>query len=103
MSQVFPYKSDIVITTFPMQADCLAEEVRNLGYAVQHQSMTEVEINGYFDECLRLNMYLRTAGRVLWQIQRFRAHTANDLYKRVKAIEWEKYIPLDGYFPLPHM
>ena len=100
MSQVFPYKSDIVITTFPLQADALATEVRNLGYAVQHQSMTEVEINGHFDECLRLNMYLRTAGRVLWQIQRFRANTANDLYKRVKAIEWENFIPIDGYFTI---
>ena len=100
MSQVFPYKSDIVITCFPKQSEWLAKEVRDLGYAVTHQSISEVEINGYFDECLRLNMYLRTAGRVLWQIQRFRANTANDLYKRIKSIEWEKYIPVDGYFSI---
>ena len=69
-------------------------------YAVTNQSISEVETNGYFDECLRLNMYLRTASRVLWQIQRFRANTANDLYKKVKAIEWEKYISVDGYFSI---
>jgi putative N6-adenine-specific DNA methylase len=49
MSQVFPYKSDIVITCFPKQSEWLAKEVRDLGYAVTHQSISEVEINGYFD------------------------------------------------------
>ena len=86
MSSVFPYKTSIVIITFPKLAPWLAKEVEALGYEIVNTSPTEVEINGYMDDCMRLNMYLRTAGRVLFQIQRFRANDANALYKRIKAI-----------------
>ena len=43
-------------------------------------------------------MFLRTAGRVLFQLQRFRANTADDLYKKIKAIPWENYLHVNGYF-----
>ncbi|OEK01865.1 RNA methyltransferase [Roseivirga sp. 4D4] len=98
MSSVFPYKSAIVITCFPKQSEWLAKEVEALDYEVTSKSISEVEISGYMDDCLRLNMYLRTAGRVLFQLQRFRANTANDLYKRVKSIPWENYLHNDSYF-----
>ena len=98
MSAVFPYKSSIVITCFPQQTEWLAKEVEALGYEVKSSHVTEVETEGYIDGCLRLNMYLRTAGRVLFQLQRFNAHTADDLYKRIKSIPWEKYLHNDGYF-----
>lgn len=98
MSAVFPYKSSIVITTFPQQSQWLAQEVESLGYEVKSSHISEVETEGYMNDCLRLNMYLRTAGRVLFQIQRFNAHTADDLYKRITAIPWEKYLHNDGYF-----
>lgn len=98
MSTVFPYKSSIVITTFPKLASWLAKEVESMGYEIVNTSVTEVEIEGYMDDCMRLNMYLRTAGRVLFQIQRFRANNPNELYKRVKAIPWEKYLDNEGYF-----
>ena len=98
MSSVFPYKSSIVITCFPRQSAWLAREVEALGYEVVHTNVSEVEINGYMDDCLRLNMYLRTAGRVLFQLQRFRARDAKELYKRIKSIPWENYLHIDGYF-----
>lgn len=98
MSSVFPYKSAIVITCFPKQSEWLAKEVEALDYEVVSQSISEVEISGYMDDCLRLNMYLRTAGRVLFQLQRFRANTADDLYKRIKSIPWENYLHNDSYF-----
>lgn len=98
MSSVFPYKSAIVVTCFPKQSDWLAQELESLGYEVKSRSISEVEVEGYMDDCLRLNLYLRTAGRVLFQLQRFRANTANDLYKRIKAIPWENYLSNDGYF-----
>ncbi len=98
MSSVFPYKSAIVITCFPKQSEWLAKEVEALDYEVVGKSISEVEISGYMDDCLRLNMYLRTAGRVLFQLQRFRANTANDLYKRIKSIPWENYLHNDSYF-----
>lgn len=98
MSVVFPYKTAIVVTCFPMQSEWLAKEITALNYEVKSSSITEVEIEGYMDDCLRLNMYLRTANRVLFQIQRFNANNANELYKRIKSIPWEKYLDNDGYF-----
>lgn len=100
MSSVFPYKSAIVVTCFPQQSPWLAKEMEALDYEVQSSSITEVEISGYMDDCLRLNMYLRTANRVLFQIQRFRAVNANELYKKIKDIPWEKYLDNDGYISI---
>lgn len=98
MSSVFPYKSSIVITCFPKQSPWLAKEVEAMGYTVESTSISEVEISGYMDDCLRLNMYLRTAGRVLFQIQRFKAVDADEMYKRIKSIPWENFLDNDGYF-----
>ncbi|MCE7991601.1 MAG: class I SAM-dependent RNA methyltransferase [Roseivirga sp.] len=100
MSSVFPYKSAIVVTCFPKQSPWLAKEVEGLGYTVDSTSVSEVEISGYMDDCMRLNMYLRTAGRVLYQIQRFKAKDAKELYNRIKSIPWEKYLDNDGYFSI---
>ena len=100
MSSAFPYKSSIVITTFPKLAPWLAKEVEALDYNIEHTSATEVELSGYMDDCMRLNMFLRTAGRVLFQIQRFRAADPKELYKRIKAIPWEKYLDNEGYFSI---
>ncbi len=98
MSAVFPFPTQIVITCFPKQSPWLAKEVESLGYTVESKNVSEVEIKGFMDDCLRLNMYLRTAGRVLFQVSRFRANNANDLYKKILGIPWEKYLKKDGYF-----
>ncbi len=98
MSAVFPYPSQIVITCFPKQSPWLAKEVEELGFTVESQSVSEVEFKGFMDDCLRLNMYLRTAGRVLFQLSRFRANNADELYKKIIEIPWEKYLKKDGYF-----
>ena len=98
MSKVFPYKSQIVVTCFPKQSPWLAKEIEGLGYEVERSSISEVEFKGYFDDCLRLNMYLRTAGRVLFQLQRFRAKDVKELYNKVYSVPWESYLHKDGYF-----
>jgi len=97
MSTVFPYKSSIVITTFPKLAPWLAKEVEAMDYDIVNTSATEVEISGYMNDCMRLNMFLRTAGRVLFQVQRFRAANPKELYSRIKSIPWEKYLDNEGY------
>ena len=97
MSAVFPYPSQIVITCFPRQSPWLAQEVEALGFKVDSTSITEVEVSGFIDDCLKLNMFLRTAGRVLFQVKRFRAQNADDLYRELSKIPWEDYIHNDGF------
>lgn len=100
MSAVFPYKSAIVVTCFPQQSEWLAKEIEGLDYEVKSSAISEVETEGYMDDCMRLNMYLRTGSRVLFQIQRFNANTADELYKRIKNIPWENFLDNDGYFSI---
>ncbi|WP_420387753.1 THUMP domain-containing class I SAM-dependent RNA methyltransferase [Roseivirga sp.] len=100
MSAVFPYKSAIVVTCFPQQSPWVAQELEALGFDIKSSAISEVETEGYMDDCLRLNMQLRTASRVLFQIQRFKANNADELYKRIKAIPWENYLDNDGYFSI---
>lgn len=98
MSAIFPYPSQIVITCFPKQSPWLSQEVEALGFKVENTSITEVEVNGFIDDCLKLNMFLRTAGRVLFQIRRFRANNADELYKQLSKIPWEEYMYSDRQF-----
>lgn len=43
----------------------------------------------------RSNLESRIASRVLWQVDRFRYRTENDVYARVKAIDWPSHFTVD--------
>ena len=43
-------------------------------------------------ELYKANLWLRTALRVLKPVERFEAFSADDLYDKVKAIDWTKYV-----------
>jgi len=49
-------------------------------------------------DAMRLNMQLRTAHRVLYQLQTFSANQPDELYQAIYNYPWENQIPLDGYF-----
>lgn len=78
----------------------VANEVKALGY-------TNVEVeNGkviYETDSLglvRSNLWLRTADRVKLVVGEFQATSYDQLFEQTKALEWEKYIPEDGEFPV---
>uniref|UniRef100_UPI002409CDED THUMP domain-containing class I SAM-dependent RNA methyltransferase n=1 Tax=Gracilibacillus dipsosauri TaxID=178340 RepID=UPI002409CDED len=78
----------------------VANEVKALGY-------TNVEVeNGkviYETDSLglvRSNLWLRTADRVKLVVGEFQATTYDQLFEQTRALEWEKYIPEDGEFPV---
>lgn len=98
MKKVFPYKSAIVVTCFPQQSQWVARELEAMNFPIVQQNISEVETEGYMDDCYALNLNLRTASRVLFQLQRFRATNADELYAKIKAIPWENYMNNDGYF-----
>jgi len=47
---------------------------------------------------MKLNLYLRSAHRVLFHLKSFKAAGPDEMYAEVKKIEWENYIEKDGYF-----
>ena len=78
----------------------LSRELLNLGYKIESANKFDVSIKGTFEDCLFLNMHLRTAHRVLFLISDFKANGPDALYKNVKAIPWEKYLYADGYMSI---
>ena len=55
-------------------------------------------VHGTIKDCMRLNLWVRTGHRVLFELKRFRAIDADELYKAVYTIPWEDYIARYGYF-----
>ncbi len=94
---VFAQKSSIVITCAKAIPPFLKEEVLSLALPILSEGVAEVETEGTMDDAMRLNLFLRTGHRVLFLLKEFKAKGPDELYKRISRIEWEDYIPEDGY------
>lgn len=90
--------SDVVVTCSSGVAPVLSREIAALGFKVGAVGETSVETEGTLADCMRLNLHLRTAHRVLYALDRFRARRGDDLYDELVAIPWERYLDPDGYF-----
>ena len=75
----------------------LGAELKALGFPVDASTDAAVSTRGTFDDCMRLNLYLRSAQAVLFEISGFRAVTPDDLYAGVGRVAWEELIHPDGY------
>jgi len=96
--QVFHNKSKVIITCNKRLSPYLQEEVLALGYTIERAFSTGVELNITLTECIKLNLNLRCASQILYSIKAFKAITPDDLYEKIKAIEWEELIDFTGYF-----
>ena len=90
----------IVISCAPSTAPFLAEELQALGYPVLQINPTDVVTEGLLMDCMRLNLHLRTAHRVLLIIREFNARTADQLYLNARQIPWEEYLEAEGRFSI---
>ncbi len=88
----------ILITCFPKISQILAEEVKALGYKVLQIENTSVRIKGDWQDIMYLNLHLKSANRVLWEIATFDVVKPDQLYKAVKKIKWHLLIAKQGYF-----
>ena len=91
-------KSTIIATCAPGTSSFLADELRALGYPVVAEHPLDVETEGTLNDCMRLNLYLRTAHRVHYLLKTFRAYQSDQLYRKIKQLAWEEYISADSYF-----
>ncbi|HSB32847.1 MAG TPA: class I SAM-dependent RNA methyltransferase [Nitrospirota bacterium] len=89
---------------FPILITCpkgippfLKAELSALNIPVLSEHAAAVGTQGTFDDTMRMNLRLRTAHRVLVELREFSANNADELYDRVAAINWEAYLPEDGY------
>ncbi|MFC4712306.1 THUMP domain-containing class I SAM-dependent RNA methyltransferase [Planococcus dechangensis] len=77
----------------------VANEVKELGYETTTDN-GKVFFQGNERDIAKANLWLRTADRVKLIAGEFTASTFDDLFEQTKAIEWEKYLPVDAEFPV---
>ena len=91
--------SDTLNLAFPTLAgleEVLAEEVRNLGAVEVKAGRRVVTATGSMEVVYRANLELRTALRVLINIDTFRVRSEQDLYDRLRAHNWRKFLLPEG-------
>ncbi len=91
-------EAPILVTCFPRVSGILSEEIKDLGFNVISKDRTGVKLQGGWKDIMKLNLHLRSANRVLWEIASFKAKNPDELYKKVKEIKWHLLIKKNGYF-----
>lgn len=94
----FETKGKVVITFKDRFAPYVEIELTELGFKPVKIERTSIELYASMHDCIFLNLHLRTASHVLFEIKSFYLHHADDIYRRLKAIPWEEYIHEDSYF-----
>jgi len=90
-------KSRIVITCGKGISSFLKGEIHALGLPILSEGVAHIETEGTMIDAMRLNLLVRTGHRVLFLLETFRARNPDGLYEKISRIEWEDYIPEDGY------
>ncbi|MES2417893.1 MAG: class I SAM-dependent RNA methyltransferase [Bacteroidota bacterium] len=96
--QVFQTKSKVIITCNKRLSPYLEAEVTALGYEIVRAFPTGIELNITLTECIKLNLNLRCASQILYNLNSFKASTPDELYEALHAMEWEELIDFSGYF-----
>ncbi len=77
----------------------VANELKEMGYSTETEN-GRVRFAGDISDIYRTNLWLRVADRIKIVVAEFEAKTFDDLFEKTKKIEWDKYIPYDGIFPV---
>ena len=90
---------------FPIIISCAKQlsrwteaEVKEMGYKPIEVTENTVVVRGAMRDVMRLNLWLRTAHRVLVPLLRTTCRNIKDLYQAVASIDWENLLESDGYF-----
>jgi putative N6-adenine-specific DNA methylase len=84
---------DMVAKTLYGLEEILAKELIELGANDIQIGRRMVSFTGDKELLYKANFHCRTALRVLKPIAEFRAKNADEIYEKVKAIDWSRYIP----------
>ncbi|MEK3953387.1 putative N6-adenine-specific DNA methylase [Psychrobacillus psychrotolerans] len=94
------------MTTFKLVAtsamgleSIVADEVKALGYETTTEN-GKVYFEGDERAIARANIWLRVADRVKIVAAQFPVKTFDQLFEGTKAVQWEKYLPVDAAFPV---
>jgi putative N6-adenine-specific DNA methylase len=91
-------KSNIFVICAPQISSILHDEIKALGFSNTTENRLGIQLSGTFADTMYLNLHLRTANKVLWEIGEFYAATPEQMYQKATALAWEHEIDVDGYF-----
>jgi len=78
----------------------VARELRGLGYERQVVADGRVTFAAEPNAICRTNLWLRSADRVLLKAGSFEARDFGALFDQTAALDWARWIPSDGQFPV---
>ncbi|MCL2045036.1 MAG: class I SAM-dependent RNA methyltransferase [Oscillospiraceae bacterium] len=84
---------------FGLEGLC-ADELRRLRMEDVKAENGRVLFTGNLVDIARANIALRTGERVLLIIGETKAHSFDELFEGVRAMDWDNYITIDGAFPV---
>ena len=87
----------IIVSCAKTLAPWTEREVVGLGYKVVDKAENYVVVKGALRDVFKLNLWLRTAHRVLVPLLRCQCRHIRELYDKVGSIDWENLIDSDGY------
>ena len=90
----------MIAKTFKGLEDVLAQELINLGATDVQTDRRVVYFTGDKALMYKANLHLRTASRILKPICSFRAGDTDDLYTKVKEVDWSRYMSVGQSFAI---
>ncbi len=89
----------IATATFGLE-EMVKVELKKLGYEDMKVENGKVTFKANIEDIPKTNLWLRTADRVLLKMGEFKAMSFEELFQQTKALPWEKWIPVNGKFPV---
>ena len=93
---IWNQKSKILVTCPKGVPPYLKEEIEALNFPVLAEMDTAIQTEGTLQDTMILNLHLRTAQRVLYQLERLIVNTPEGLYQTINSIEWETLLHDSG-------
>lgn len=93
---IWKQKSKILVTCPKGVSPYLKTEIEALGFPILAELDTAIQIEGTLEDTLILNLHLRTAQRVLYQLETLSVNTPGSLYGKLNAIPWETLLHDSG-------
>lgn len=87
----------IATTTFGLEA-VVKRELQDLGYKDLKVENGKVTFKAEYKDIPRVNLWLRTAERVLLKVGEFKAYSFEELFQKTKKLPWEEILPEDANF-----
>lgn len=98
MTDIWSQPGEIALACALGLAPYTRREVGALGLEVLAADDSSVGVRGTMRDAMRLNLWLRTAHRVLYPVAHVQAKTLDHLFAHASAVPWEDWLTPDGFF-----